>query len=217
MTSAELEQIVEAKRDEIAASELHMPPELILECLEPSYRDFRAAIVDGRKDNSPRTIMLLQRDVDCDFADMLESCQDGSVACVIQTDRALYHGSLEDLDTADLHTSVPLIRRDIIVDSYQIIESRQFGADAIILLASILTADEIMQLTHRTREWGMDIIVEVTNAAELARATEAEADIISIPADATAAADELIAGIPEGTLIIAEAQKGADAVIATAS
>jgi len=212
MTPAELEQIVEAKRDEIAASELHMPPELILECLEPSYRDFRAAIADGRKDSSPRTIALVQRDAECDFVDMLESVQESSTACIVPTDRDLYKGSLEDLDAADLRSTIPLVRRDIIVDSYQIIESRQFGADAIILLASILTADEIKVLSHSAQEWGIDVIVEVSTADELARAIEAEADIICISADADQP-DELIAGIPEGTLIIAEAKDGVDAVI----
>ena len=183
-----LQEIVAAKRTAVTADRAAMPEEIIREVLDSSQRDFRASLIGGRNESTPRLIAELKRKSpskglirpDFDFEKTLELYQGYAAAISVLTDYPYFGGLLEDLAIADETSHLPLLRKDFIVDAYQIYEARQFGADAILLIASILSAEEITHYIEVARELGMDALVEVHSAAELKKALSTPAEIIGI-------------------------------------
>lgn len=93
--------------------------------------------------------------------------QAGASALSVLTDNAFFGGSAEDLTTARKFNFCPVLRKDFIIDEYQVIEARSIGADAILLIAAILTEEEIMQLTDTAQSLGMEVLLELHGANEL--------------------------------------------------
>ena len=90
----------------------------------------------------------------------------GASAISITTDLKYYGGSLDDLVSAR-DNGLPILRRDFIIDEYQLVESKAFGADAVSLIASCLTREEVMHLIKRGKSLGMEVILEIENETEL--------------------------------------------------
>ena len=104
----------------------------------------------------------------------------GAAAISVLTEPNYFQGSLNDLSIARSAVSVPLLRKDFTVDEYQIYEAAAHGADAILLIVAALSEDELNRFLAVTRELGIDAIVEVHTADELARANNIGADIIGV-------------------------------------
>ena len=91
----------------------------------------------------------------------------GASACSILTDHHFFGGSLEDLVTARKLVSLPLLRKEFIIDSYQLVEARIAGADAILLIAAVLTPENCLNLAQKARELQLEVLLEIHAEKEL--------------------------------------------------
>jgi len=106
--------------------------------------------------------------------------QNGAAAISVLTETEYFKGSLEYLSDIRQNVNIPLLRKDFIVESYQVYEARARGADAILLIAAILSTGQLAELLDLSRELGMDCLVEVHNENEVKQALAAGAEIIGI-------------------------------------
>lgn len=104
----------------------------------------------------------------------------GAAALSVLTDAEFFGGSLEDLQEARAATLLPTLRKDFIVDAYQIREAWIAGADAVLLIAAVLADAELLKLREAAAEHGLDALVEVHDAAELERALASGATLIGV-------------------------------------
>jgi len=95
----------------------------------------------------------------------------GAAALSVLTDEPFFQGSLRNLEIASAASGLPCLRKDFIVDEYQIVEARAHGADAILLIVAALTDEELAVFTGSAHEHGLDVLCEVHTAEELERAT----------------------------------------------
>jgi indole-3-glycerol phosphate synthase len=160
----------------------------------------------------------------------------GAAAISVLTDEPFFRGSLADLEAAAAIAHghrVPVLRKDFIVDAYQIVEARAHGADAILLIVAALGDAELAELLGHARRLGMDALVEVHDDAEMARAAATGAEVIGInnrdlrTFTVDLAVTERLAPLaPKGAVVVSEsgifgatamarvARAGADAVLA---
>lgn len=104
----------------------------------------------------------------------------GASALSVLTDEKFFMGSLEYLSAVREAVDIPLLRKDFIIDPYQVYESRLYGADALLLIVSALGQDSLAELLALTRSLGMNAVVEVHDEIELGRALDAGSGIIGI-------------------------------------
>lgn len=101
-------------------------------------------------------------------AEIIPAYQDaGASACSVLTDTVYFGGSLNDLAVARSVANIPLLRKDFIVSTYQIDEARVYGADAILLIASALTRDEVEFFTRHAHDCGLEVLFEIHNEKEI--------------------------------------------------
>ncbi|HWF51128.1 MAG TPA: indole-3-glycerol phosphate synthase TrpC [Solirubrobacteraceae bacterium] len=135
----------------------------------------------------------------------------GAAALSILTEGPSFGGSLADLQSAREASALALLRKDFVVDPYQVTEALATGADAILLIVAALTDAELSDLYEAARRVGLAVLVEVHDGGELDRAIAAGAEIIGInnrdlttlTVD-TARTYELLAGVPETATVVAE-------------
>jgi indole-3-glycerol phosphate synthase len=109
----------------------------------------------------------------------------GAAAISVLTDEPYFQGSLADLDAAarvahDQAGPVPVLRKDFVIDPYQIAEARAYGADAVLLIVAALDDSALAELLAAAADWGMDALVEVHDEGELKRAAAVGANMIGI-------------------------------------
>jgi indole-3-glycerol phosphate synthase len=104
----------------------------------------------------------------------------GACAISILTEPTFFDGSLEHLRAVRKDVNLPLLRKDFIVDEYQLLEARLAGADAVLLIVAALPLPALRKLLERSRAWGLDALVEVHSQEELAIAVDAGAEIIGV-------------------------------------
>jgi indole-3-glycerol phosphate synthase len=104
----------------------------------------------------------------------------GAVALSVLTEPTFFDGTLEHLAAVRAGVSLPLLRKDFVLDRYQLLEARANGADAILLIVAALADAELRCLHRQARELGLAALVEVHDAAEVDRALEAGAEIIGV-------------------------------------
>jgi len=118
---------------------------------------------------------------DLDVAALARSYARGGAAAIsVLTEPNWFKGGLTDLATARRATHLPLLRKDFILDSYQVYEARAFGADAILLITALLSLSELSALMEIARGLGMAALVEVHSEPEVKRALDAKANPIGI-------------------------------------
>ena len=104
----------------------------------------------------------------------------GAAAVSVLTEPTFFDGDLAHLEAVRSAVSLPLLRKDFIVDRYQLLEARAAGADAILLIVAALTRDELIALGREAQALGLDALVEVHDEDELDRALAAGADLIGV-------------------------------------
>jgi indole-3-glycerol phosphate synthase len=135
----------------------------------------------------------------------------GAAALSVLTDEPHFGGSLADLRAARAACELPIIRKDFIVDPYQLYEAAVNGADAVLLIVAALSDEALRALHHEARSIDLDCLVEVHDAEEMKRALEAGAEVIginnrnlddmSVDIDTTY---ELMPDVPAGKTVVAE-------------
>jgi len=105
--------------------------------------------------------------------------QAGASALSVLTDTKFFGGNNSDLMVARENTSIPILRKDFVIDEYQVMEAKSIGADVILLIAAILTKEEIKQFTDLAHKLGMEAILEVHAEHELEKVYE-KVDVIGV-------------------------------------
>jgi indole-3-glycerol phosphate synthase len=183
-----LDQIVASKRLEIAEAKGRLPEAELERRLAdaPAVRDFRAALeVPGEirilaeiKKASP-SAGILRADFDpVAIARIYE--QHGAAAISVLTDAPFFQGSLDHLRAVRAAVSLPVLRKDFVLDRYQVLEARAAGADAVLLIAEILDDKSLKDLLDETRRLGMAAIVELYDAENLPRVLASGAYLIGV-------------------------------------
>jgi indole-3-glycerol phosphate synthase len=119
--------------------------------------------------------------VDPDLASIVTAyARGGAVAVSVLTEGPNFGGTLDDLCAARAACALPLLRKDFVVDPYQLHEARAAGADAVLLIVAALTAQELQSLHTRAHALGLDALVEVHDREELSRALDVGAELVGI-------------------------------------
>ena len=180
-----LERIVAVKRAEIAAAQRAVPLEELKKKETSPVRDFvgalrakRPAVIAEIKKASPSRGVLRE---DFEPAAIARSYEKGGAACLsVLTDRAFFKGSAADLQAARSACSLPVLRKDFLIDPYQVHESRAMGADCVLLIAACLATEEMLDLERVAHGAGMAVLVEVHDAEELERALKLRTPLLGI-------------------------------------
>ena len=104
----------------------------------------------------------------------------GASGISVLTDMQYFGGSLEDLLLARASVGIPLLRKEFIVDEYQLLEAKAFGADAILLIAAVLSKQEIKQLSEFAQSLALEVLLEVHNLEELEKSIMPSLDLIGV-------------------------------------
>jgi len=183
-----LDRIVEARRDSIAHRKRVLPEvalKIAVEKKAPPVRDFPAAlsgeginIIAELKKASPSRGVLRAEYAPAALAETLEHA--GAAALSVLTEEDFFSGALADLKEASKVTSIPILRKDFIVDRWQVWETRASGADSFLLIAAILSDAALRDLLALGRSLKMEPLVEVHTREELDRVIAAGARIIGV-------------------------------------
>jgi indole-3-glycerol phosphate synthase len=106
--------------------------------------------------------------------------QGGAAALSVLTDEPFFGGTLDDLSGARAAVDLPILRKDFIVDEYQIVEARAAGADGVLLIVAALDPPTLQKLFAACARWGIEALVETHDAAEVERAVALGAEVIGI-------------------------------------
>ncbi len=135
----------------------------------------------------------------------------GADAISMLTDEQFFQGSLTYIPQVRPFTPIPILRKDFIIDAYQLLEARAAGADAVLLIVAALEQAQLRDLLRQTRDLGMDALVETHTAAEMNIAVETGADIIGINNRSLetfridlATTEQLAPLAPQGATLVAE-------------
>lgn len=104
----------------------------------------------------------------------------GAAALSVLTDEEFFQGSLKNLREASAAVKLPCLRKDFVVDEFQLLEAQANSADAVLLIVAVLDAEELPRLASAARKQKLDVLCEVHNAAELQRALDAGCDLIGV-------------------------------------
>jgi len=182
-----LEQIIETKKAEINERKTLYPTKLLerSNCFEAPVvslknyvtRPDKSGIIAEIKRRSPsRGIINNYISVEQTAIGYMQA---GASALSVLTDQQYFGGANEDLQLARKYNYCPILRKDFTIDEYQIIEARSLGADAILLIAAILSPAQLVRFTRLAHSLQMEVLLEVHTKAEI-NALETEADLIGI-------------------------------------
>ena len=184
-----LQEIIAHKRIELASSMKAVPEAMLLERIAkaPPPRDFAAALVS--EDGRPRVIAECKRQSpsrgvmvpNYDPVALATAYENGGAAAIsVLTDERFFGGNLADLRAVRARVGLPVLRKDFIVDRYQVYEARAHGADSFLLLAGVLSSDTLEELIQQGRSLGMEPLVESHTLDELRVALRTSARVVGI-------------------------------------
>jgi len=213
-----LDRIVDDTREEIARRRGQVP----LSALEaavadrPEGRPFQEAltrpgisVIAEHKRRSPSAGTIREG---ASVEEIVRAYEAGGAAALsVLTEQSHFGGSLEDLRAARAATHLPVLRKDFVVDPYQLVESAAAGADAILLIVAALEPDVLLELHREARALDLDVLVEVHDEEELEVALGVEAEVIGINnrdlGDFTVDIErtyELLSDVPAGKIVVSE-------------
>lgn len=216
-----LDEILQHKLGEVQDQRRAVPLAMLQECITQRVapRGFIAAlrrqaaigtaIIAEVKKGSPSKGIIR---ADFDPCDIAKRYQAGGATCLsVLTDHRFFLGSLAYLEAIAEIVSLPLLRKDFVVDSYQIYEARAAGADAVLLIAAALEQDVLSELISVATDLSLDILLEVHNENELERALRLPVELIGINNrdlktfhTDLAVTERLLPLIPSDRLVVAE-------------
>ena len=184
-----LDRIVEARRASVAHRKRVLPDvalKMVVEKKVAPPRDFLGAlarpgkinIISELKKASPSRGVIREEYAPAVLAGSLEEA--GAAALSVLTEEDFFSGSLGDLKEASRVTRIPILRKDFIVDPWQVWETRAAGADSFLLIAAVLNDAELRDLLELSRTLKMEALVEVHSRDELERVLDAGARIIGV-------------------------------------
>jgi len=153
------------------------PPRGFRKALHAASADGVAIIAELKKASPSRGLIRQNFEVG-ELAPELQSA--GATALSVLTDEEFFQGSLENLRRASAATRLPCLRKDFMVDEFQLLEARANCADAILLIVAALTQNELVAFSRRARELGLDVLCEAHDREELQRAMDAGCDLIGV-------------------------------------
>ncbi|HKJ04741.1 MAG TPA: indole-3-glycerol phosphate synthase TrpC [Geopsychrobacteraceae bacterium] len=185
-----LDRILETKVEEIAAEQVLLPLDELkvqlgaceatrgfAETLRSRSLAGTAIIAEVKKGSPSKGVIR----ADFDPVAIARSYQAGGAACLsVLTDEQYFYGSLGYLQQIRQTVELPLLRKDFIIDPYQLYQSRAAGADAILLIAAALDDDQLTELATLATELELDTLLEVHDEYELERALKIPVDLIGI-------------------------------------
>jgi len=213
-----LDDIIADKKQELEASKRKISLEDLRQIISKadSKRDFKGALEQSGisliaevKRASPSAGIICKDFDPVRIGKIYE--ESGASAISVLTEQNYFKGSLESLGRIRESVALPLLRKDFVFDEYQIYESKAFGADAVLLIAAVLSDEQMAGLLDLCFGIGLDPLVEVHTAEELSRVLETKAQIIGInnrdlktfEIDLTTTL-ELARSIPEDKIIVSE-------------
>jgi indole-3-glycerol phosphate synthase len=213
-----LDRIVDDTREEVARRRERVPLAQLEAALgsRPEARPFHEAIgrtgvsvIAEHKRRSPSAGTIREGATVADIVLAYE--RGGAAALSILTEPFHFGGSLDDLREALAVTELPILRKDFIVDPYQLYESAAVGADAILLIVAALEPGDLYELLREARDLDLDALVEVHDERELEVALDVEADVLGLNnrdlTDFTVDIErtyELLSDVPAGKTVVAE-------------
>lgn len=186
-----LNKIIATKHQEVAAAKATKPIALVeAEALaQAAPRDFVGAIKQKIANGQPAVIAEIKKAspskgvIRADFqpAEIARSYAAHGAACLsVLTDRDYFQGAPEYLQAARAACDLPVLRKDFMVDAYQVAEARAMGADCILLIAAALSLQEMQALEAQAHGYGMAVLVEVHNGEELDAALQLKTPLLGI-------------------------------------
>ena len=186
-----LQRILARKADEVRERRARLSPEALRRQIgnSPPVRGFAAALRARIAAGQPGVIAEVKKAspsrgvirADFDPAAIARSYAAGGAACLsVLTDVDFFQGADAYLQQARAACMLPVLRKDFVVDAYQILEARVLGADCILLIVAALDDALLAEFSALARDLGMDVLVEAHDAAELDRALQTEAPLIGI-------------------------------------
>ena len=183
-----LDEIYEHKLGEVSENKKRIPVEALKEQIKERQRtrsfgdalksDNNIRIIAEIKKASPSLGIIREDFNPVEIARIYEAS--GAAAISVLTDEKFFQGSLSYLTDVKKSVNLPILRKDFIVDAYQIYEARSAGADAILLIAALLSKEEIQRYLELAGELDMDCLVEVHSETELKKVLQTNAHIIGI-------------------------------------
>lgn len=217
-----LARIAAYKREEVAARKAARPqasieaaargaaaPRGFRAALERSHGPGRLALIAEIKKASPSRGLIR---LDFDPPTLARAYEAGGAACLsVLTDTPSFQGSDDDLTAARAATQLPCLRKEFLVDPWQVAESRALGADAVLVILAMVGDTLAAELMAAARAFGMDVLVETHDAAEMARAGRLGADLVGVNnrdlrtfSVDLAVTERLAAAAPPGALLVTE-------------
>jgi len=182
-----LDTIIQSKHQEVALKKTTFP----IAKLEGSFLYNRAtsSLAENLRKSEHGIIAEFKRrspskpkiNTKAQVQEVVKGYQNAGVSGIsLLTDTEFFGGSLQDLLMARVPTPLPILRKDFIVDPYQIYEAKSYGADAILLIAAALTEKQLKEYSKLAKELGLDVLLEVHNQDELKRSLHPTVDMIGV-------------------------------------
>ena len=181
-----LEGILQVKKREIEAQKYQGLPDISAGGRHKGIRDFKAAVSSKErigliaeiKFSSPSAGRIRRTSDPVVIARMYEAM--GAAAISVLTDKTFFSGDIRYLSEVKAAVSLPLLRKDFIIDPFQIEESYHYGADAVLLIARLLSTESLNMLLSACREYGLSALTEIHDRNDLDKAIQCGADVLGI-------------------------------------
>ncbi len=183
-----LDKVKKVKQKEVDRSKKNRPLASFRKKLKNSKRNFRKAITQKNKGKFPKLIAEIKRASPSkgiitkkfDVTGIAKLYGKYASAVSVLTDKKYFKGDLKFIKIASKASGLPVLRKDFIIDAYQIYESRFYGADAILLISELLTKNKINEFLRIAKSLGMDCLVEVDSLSTLKKVLGTNAKIIGV-------------------------------------
>lgn len=182
-----LDKITQDKRKEVALRKRLIPVSQLEQSvlferqtvsLADNLRQSKSGIIAEHKRRSPSKSVINN---ELNVQDVAQGYENAGVCGMsVLTDGKYFGGSLDDLLTARASCNLPLLRKEFIIDEYQILEAKAYGADVILLIAAILSRDEIKQFSEFAKSLSLDVLLEVHNEEELHKSLMPSLDMLGV-------------------------------------